>query len=420
MSNLRANVIALALLQVASFALPLVTLPYLTRVLGLETFGLVVLVQAVMQYFVLLTGWGFSWSATRKLSAHRDDRSVVDDVYSATWAAQWLLLVTALCILIIAYIFVPIVEKHAYLFFWGFTAVLGNVLFPIWLLQGLEKMRAVAIVQVLARVCVLPAYFLVIDGPADAYIVIALNGGTTVLAGIFTLWWIRTQHIVSWTSPRIERVLREIRECGLIFVSQTWISLYTTLIPIALGVIAGTASVAIYNLADKFRSAGLAMLSPLSQALFPRMSYLFAHDPVKARILLHKSSAVLSLCSLAGCLVLFFGADLIISIFGGVEFGESATVLRWLSPIPLIVVLSNILGVQIMLPLKLNREFSSILGVAGVISLLSMAPLIHWRAAQGAAISALITEICVTAGMAIYIHRIGFFSLQIGSRKNEG
>lgn len=402
------------MLQIANFGLPLVTLPYLTRVLGLESFGLVVLVQAVLQYFVLLTGWGFSWSATRKLSAHRAEQSVVDDIYSATWAAQWLLLAGSACVLLLATVFLSTVRQHASLYAWGFTAVLGNVLFPVWLLQGLEKIKAVAIAQLLARVSILPAYFLFIHETDDAIWVIALNGGAPVLAGFFTLYWIYRTGIARWKTPSFKRVLAELCESAMIFSSQTWISLYTTTIPIILGAVAGTAAVGIFNLADKFRSAGTAVLAPLSTALFPRLSYLFEHDQPQARHLLRKSGIVLITCAAAGGLVLYFGANLIISMFGGFAFQASASVLRWLSPLPLIIVLSNIFGVQIMLPLKKHKAFSLILATAGAISLLIMTPLIAWKGAQGAAITILITELCVTVGMAVHLQHTGFF------RKNKG
>lgn len=415
MTTLRSNVVALLLLQVANFALPLVTLPYLTRVLGLENFGMMVLVQAVMQYFSLLTGWGFSLSVTRKVSALRADNNAVDEIFSAAWAAQWLLMGCAGILLVILVCFLPAVNQHTSLYAWGFAAVFGSVLFPVWLFQGLEKMKAVAFVQVLGRVIILPAYFFLVQGPEDAVVAVALNGSAAVLTGLFSIYWIRRHQIVRWRWPSFQGVWSELREGALVFSSNIAISLYTRLTPIALSTISGPSAVGVFDLANKICSAGTAILSPLSQALFPRMSYLFENDRPHAVNLLRKSGLILVISAAIGGVVMFFCADLIVTIFGGAAFKESATLLRCLSPLPLIIVGSNICGVQVMLPLKRSRAFSYIYAGVGVLSLLLMIPLIIWNGAVGAALSTLITELSVTGAMIIYLRKIKVF----GGAKNS-
>lgn len=397
------------MLQVANFLLPLVTLPYLTRVLGVGNFGLVVFVQAVMQYFVLLTGWGFSWSAARRISAQRSDQAAVDGIYSASWTAQFFLLMCSAILLALLVVFIPSIRQHADLYLWGFTAVIGSVFFPVWLLQGLEKMRAAAAVQLIARVSTLPAYFLFVRDAGDADVVVALNGVTTLLTGFLAIFWIRHNSIAQWRHPSAGEVWRALRGGASIFVSQAWVSFYTALTPILLGAIAGTSAVGVFNLADKFRAALLAALSPLSQALFPRMSYLFGHDSGAALRVLRKSGAVLVVCAAVGGIVLFAWSDFVIAMFGGDSFKESANVLKWLSPVPIVVVGSNICGLQIMLPLNKDRAFGAILGVAGGVSLLITVPMIAWQGAVGAAVAIFFTEFFVTAAMVAYLRRLDFF-----------
>ena len=85
------NVMALGTIQLVNFIIPLITLPYLTRTLGVEMFGKIAFVQVVMTFASLFTDFGFSWSATREIAAVRHDRAKVAIIFSANWAAQWLL-----------------------------------------------------------------------------------------------------------------------------------------------------------------------------------------------------------------------------------------------------------------------------------------------------------------------------------------
>ncbi len=78
--RLRDNIMALGVVQLSNYAIPLITLPYLTRVLGPEAYGKVAFAQVLMAYFILLTDYGFSWSATRKISAHRAERAYISEV----------------------------------------------------------------------------------------------------------------------------------------------------------------------------------------------------------------------------------------------------------------------------------------------------------------------------------------------------
>ena len=96
--SLRNNIIALAIVQASNYILPLISLPYLARVLGAESFGKVVFAQAFMMYFVLIVEYGFSWSATRKVAANRESHVLLGKIFMNIWAVQWLLIV--LCVAI--------------------------------------------------------------------------------------------------------------------------------------------------------------------------------------------------------------------------------------------------------------------------------------------------------------------------------
>lgn len=410
--RLRNNIASLGMVQVANYAIPLVTLPYLTRVLGPMAYGQVVFAQVLMVYFVLLTDYGFSWSATRKIAAHRDDRAYISRVFIGTWTAQWLLVMVAASLATLAVLYVDKLRPDASLYALAFTAVVGNALFPIWFLQGLERLQAVAAIQVTSRLVALLPIFVLVKAPSDAGFVLAINGGAAVLSGLLSIGWIRYQHLADWHWPGWPAVMRELHDGRALFGSRVVISFYTTLVPLALGWIAGPVALANFSLADKLRTAAQALLSPLSQALFPRMTHLFATDKSAAFHLLKRSLlAVLVIAGIASALLWIFAEPLAV-LLGGEAFRPASAALRWLALLPLLIGLSNVFGVQVMLPNSMNRPFNIILTAAGGLSILLIWPLIQQMQAVGAAQTMLIVELFVTGSMALLLYKRGYLSFQ--------
>lgn len=402
-SRLKENIFALGLLQIANYIIPLISIPYLTRVLGAQQYGEVVFTQSLAAYCILLSDYGFSWSATRKISIHRDDFDLVSKTFLANWGAQWLLTTLAVTILSLLIITIPQLKNNAHLYFCGLIFVFGNAMFPIWLLQGLEKLKEVAAIQIISRLATLPLIFITVNNKNDASYAILSIGSGPLIAGIICLSIINKKKLVRFSRFHFTDTLFALKEGASLFFSKIAISSYTMLTPIILAMISGPTALGYFNIADKARVAAQALLGPISQALYPRMSFLYGNDKKSANTLLKKS--IIAVCFLSSCasLSLLFFSEYIVLTLGGAEFLEAATILKYLSPVPLIVGLSNIFGIQIMLPKKLNKQFNIILFTAALLSLITIWPLIKTFDANGAAITILITELFVTISMATYL-----------------
>jgi PST family polysaccharide transporter len=398
-SRLVQNVGALALVQAMAYLVPLITLPYLTRVLGLQEWGRVAWAQVIISYFTIVTDWGFSLSGVRKVSALRNDRAALSECFCASWAVQWGLCVAALVALGGLSLYAPFFALFRDYAVAGAGVIVASVLFPTWLLVGLEQMREVALVQLVVRGSAVPLILFFVKAPADGPRVIGASALTGILGGLAALIWMRRSLALDWRWPRWRMMREEFIESGAMFLSHTWIVLYTGLTPTILGAMAGTAAVGQYVLADKLRAAAQSLLSPVSQALFPRMSYLFAYDRQAALSLLRRSGKLITLVSGATSIALFMLAEPLVRLAGGRDFFASVTLLHWLAPLPLIIAISNVFGIQIMLPNRMTRAFNRILAAAAALSLVAIVPWIAWGGTQGAAINALLTECFVTAAM---------------------
>lgn len=403
--RLRDNILALGVVQAANSLIPLLVLPYMARVLGPVPFGQVVFVQTVMAVGVLIVDFGFSWSATRHIAQHRDDVHEVSRTFFATWAAQWLLALVLLVVMLIGLFLWPQGRQQAHLYLVASGLVIGQVLFPLWLFQGLEQIKTAAVMQVLTKLCALPFAFLWVRTSSDAFGALAYFSLSALLAGPLSWRWIARSGRVVRVPLHWGDVWQAFRDGALLFGSRISISLYTYCVSLALGLWAGPAQLAYFNLADKVKTAIQAMLTPLSQALFPRVSALVQSDRQAARRLLKQAAWGIALVTGGAGLVVWFGADLIVLLLGGEGFADSVPVLRWLAFVPIIIGLSNLLGVQIMLPLGMHRPFAWILSGASVLSLVCAYPLIHASGARGAAQLVMLTECMVTATMIFYLWR---------------
>lgn len=401
--RLRHNIAALGIVQLGNYLVPLLTLPYLTRVLGAEGFGRVIFVQGIIAFLVLLVDFGFSWSTTRHIAEHRADRKEVSRVFCATWIVQWCLVLLAAVLLSVLVWLVPALKVDASLYVWGFGMVVGHALFPLWLLQGLEKMRAVAWIQLGSRILSLPLLIVFVQGPDDVGLAVGFQSAVMVLAGFISLFWIVRMQLVDWRQPTIADLTNALHEGGLLFFSRVSISLYTSLIPIAIGTWAGHTQLAYFNLADRLRQVVTSVIVPVLQALFPRMSLLYKSDQSAANQLAKKVAIAVFTLTFAAGVVLWVVADRVMLVFGGAGFADGVPVLRWLAFVPCVVALSNLLGVQVMLPMGMSKPFSAILTMASFLSLALMYPLIHGAQALGAAQLIFIVEVVVTVSMALYL-----------------
>ena len=146
------NYFSLSILQIANYILPLLTLPYLVRVLGTEKFGLIMFAQALATFLTVFVDFGFNLSGTREVSVARNEKEKLSKIFSAIIIIKAGLLCLALFILFIIVKVFTRFSVDADVYFLSFGIVIGQTLFPVWFFQGIEKMKIIALINILAKV----------------------------------------------------------------------------------------------------------------------------------------------------------------------------------------------------------------------------------------------------------------------------
>lgn len=267
--RLLSNFLSLSVLQIFTYALPLLTLPYLVRVLGVEKYGLVMFAQSLIVFFNILVDYGFNLSATREVSVNRDNKEKITEIFSSVMTIKLLLLTASLLLLTIVVFSFERFYADKELYFITFTLVLGQALFPIWYFQGLERMKYITLINILSRVIFTVAIFIFIHEESDYILVPLLNGLGVITGGIYALYLIRKSFNQKFVIQNLTTLKRHFKDSTDFFLSRVSVSIYTSANAFVLGMFTNNTMVGYYSIAEKLYQAIQGLYGPITQALYP-------------------------------------------------------------------------------------------------------------------------------------------------------
>jgi PST family polysaccharide transporter len=399
------NFLSLSVLQIANYILPLITLPYLVRVLGPEKFGLIAFSQAFIGYFMILTDYGFNLSATRDISINRENKEKVSEILSSVIIIKLALMVISLILMSVIILLFEKFRQDWIVYYLTFGMVVGQVLFPVWFFQGMEKMKYITFLNILAKVIFTVAIFVFVKKASDYLYVPLLNSLGFIIAGILGLWIVFKDFEVSFKVPSLEILKHHLKDGFPLFLSIASIPLFNDTNIVVIGIFTDNTAVAIYTLAARIVGVLIATQSPLVNAIFPWVSKEIKIDPMNTISKLNKirnlgSLIYFAILTMIGLLSIWF----IPFIFGD-TFKQSVYPFIIMLYVPLIVFIANIFGNQLLINLGKNKLYSIALISAGSLNLILIIPFVILLKENGAAISRLVSEIFLTLMMYILAKR---------------
>ncbi|MFU0783660.1 MAG: putative O-antigen transporter [Thermoanaerobacterium thermosaccharolyticum] len=399
------NIFSLSFLQIANYVLPLITVPYLVRVLGPNKYGLISFAQAFIQYFILLTDYGFNLSATRKISIYREDEEKVSEIFSSVFFIKICLLIISFLIMMTVITFITKFRIDYIMYIYTFGMVIGNLLFPIWFFQGMEEMNYITFLNIAWKTVFTILIFIFVKSQTDYLNVPLLNSLGYIGIGLFSLYFINKKFNVKFRRVKIKSIKEELVDGYYIFISTLATSLYTTSNSFILGLVTNNTFVGYYSAAEKIIRAIQGLNNPISQAIYPYMSKLSINDRESSIKFVKRLIKYIGSGSLLISLGILLFARPIVFIILGKQYNESIPVMRILAMLPFVVALSNILGIQVMLNYKMEKEFSKIIISASIINVILAIILSFLYKHIGVSFSVLITEIYVTVIMYLVLHK---------------
>jgi O-antigen/teichoic acid export membrane protein len=270
--------------------------------------------------------------------------------------------------------------------------VVGNVTFPQWYLQGLERLRDVAIIQAVAKCLVAGSVVIFVRSAQDTWIAALIMAAPQLLGTITALCLRKPLAPIPFYRPTAHDISVALRHSSHMFASIVSTTLYLHTNTLVLGLMCGAREVALYSVGTRLVATLQSVASPVIQAVFPRASLLFAAQPAQAWQLLKRAALfVLPAVGLASLLMGVF-APAIVRILGGHSYENAASVVRIMAAVPLLVTVATGLAQTVMVNMGLTRQlFRTYLSV-GCLNLVLLFPLVGKFAANGAASALLIAE----------------------------
>ncbi len=390
------NILSLFSLKGFVYIMPLITFPYLTRVLGPEKYGLIAFATAFVAYFGMVTEFGFDLSATREISINRDNEVQLSKIFSSVISAKILLMILSFLGLSLIVFSIDSFRTNWVLYFFAFGLVLGNLLMPSWFFLGIEKMRYISLLNIGTSLIFTVSIFIFIHEPADYIYVPLINSVGAIIIGIVAMRIAFKDFNIKFNIPSKEDIKTQLKSSWHIFISNVAISFYTTSNVFVLGIFASSTVVGYYSAAEKIIYVAIGLLGPISQSLYPYISSIAVKSKDDVNKFIKKIIVFVGSFTFIISIIMFLGAGFILNILAGNQFESSIVILRILSFIPFIVGLSNVFGVLFLIALGYANRVSRVQFIVGVCYLFLLVPMTYYLKDIGTALSFLIVECVIT------------------------
>lgn len=287
--RLMSNFFSLSVLQGANYILPLITLPYLVRVLGIDNFGILAMATAVIMYLGILVDYGFNTTGTRAISINRNDIKKVEEIYNTIMFIKVFLLLVALLVLsFVLYVFDSL-GKYSLIYFLTFGILIGQYLFPTWLFQGLEQMKYITYINLTSKLFFAVCLFIFVKNKEDLYIVPLLNSLGFIIGGIVAIFFINKRFHIRFKLPTSNQVKIQLKDGWNIFIASLSGNIYGQGNIILLGAFTTPAIVGYYSIAQKLTVSVVSIFQVFSQTMMPYLSNLQTLDKSKFSEIIKKT-----------------------------------------------------------------------------------------------------------------------------------
>lgn len=266
------NFTYISILQVFVMLVPLLTYPYLIRVLGKELYGWVIMAQVIASYGSILVDFGFKKVSAKHVSVYRDDKVKLSEIVSSILTIRFVLWLFSLMIYLGVIYCIPAYRDHFWLFLFSFGITFNELLFPQFYFQGVERMKYIAILNIVIRsVFVILTFFLIKKAEDYALVPLLLTSGY-LIGGLIALYIIFFCDKLKYRRPSYSDMKYYFKDASPIFFTDVICTIKDKLNYILLGTWVGVNNIVVYDLGSKFTNVILKPSGIVGTVLFPKIA----------------------------------------------------------------------------------------------------------------------------------------------------
>ncbi len=390
--SIRRNYLYNVTYQCFLLVVSLLTIPYVSRVLGPDNVGQYSFVQSIADLFALAAVLGSATYAMQEVAHVQTDRAAASRVF---WEIFLFRLLTAL-VVCAAYLCVAAFSGRYRVLFWIQSMALAAAVLDIsWFFQGLEEFRLTVVRSTAVKGLGMAAIFIFVRTENDL-IPYAVINGVAALGGNASLWLALRRRLVR-TPVRALRVMRHLKPALGLFAPALAVWMYTLLDKTILGIFSGDAQVGYYTRAEQIVKIALTVITSLGAVLLPRITAcLHAGRYDEMRSYIDRAVRFSMMLGMPLALGIASVADKLVPIFLGERFLPSIALLYMLCPLPVLIGTASIIGTPLLLPLGWHARYSRCVIAGAVINMALNLLLVGRFAAMGVAFGTLMAESTVT------------------------
>ena len=272
--------------------LPLLTLPYILRVVGFEKYGIIVLASSLVAYFQSVTDFSFKITATRDVAKFRDSPKKLNLIYSRVLTVKFMLLLFSFLIITsVIYIYRPFWDEKL-IFFLSMPLLLGYALFPEWFFQGKEEMKYISFLDIGIKLFFTVCVFIFIRNKEDYWMYPLLHSAGYIGAGLIGQIILVRKYKLRFFLLKPRSIKNTLYQNYPIFINQFVPTLYNNTTTFLLGTIGSSSMVGVYAAIKKIIDLAVRLLSIVSRVFFPFLNRNYNAFANYRRLILYLSLAL--------------------------------------------------------------------------------------------------------------------------------
>lgn len=388
------------LLQIFNTVVPLLTLPYITRVLGADQYGVFSFAVNILGYFQVVVEYGFGMSATRKIALSDKRNDQINKTFTTVLLSRTFMLFICTAITIIYYFTSKDNLTQCLCLIIMMIGLIGNCIQLNWLFQGMQQMQFISIINILSRTISVLLIFICVKRPTDLYIYCVLYSISPLFNGILGIIIAKKQYSLKLVKINLQDVIYEMKEGWYVFTTQLSSKVFGAIGITFLGIFSSSYTVGVYSAINKIPQIIILAWTPISQVMYPISSKEMKKSFSHGRAFIRKIQIPFVLLASFGAIVISIFSSQIVKIAFGQEYVNYA---YWIIPLLAWIVLAinnNFLGVQTLLGSGRDKEYSKCFQVGVVCTIVFNFVLIYLFGGNGACMAPLISELIL--GILLY------------------
>lgn len=402
--SIKYNLFMNVILKTSAFIFPLITFPYVSRVLGAEANGNISFASSVISYFSLCASLGIPSYGIRKCAEVRDDRELLSKTVEELLIINIICTVISYAILIVLIFIIPQFYNQRVLFWITSLSIIFNTLGVDWFYQSIEQYDYITIRNILFKIIAVVLMFTFIHEKKD-YIFYA---GITVIGSVGSniLNMLRLNHYVTFRKYHNYNFIQHLRPIIVLFLYNATTTIFTNLDQVMLGFMSNGKEVGYYAATVKIKNILISIITALGSVMLPRVAYyLKKNEKGKFVFLIRESFDFIFVSAVPIAIFFVVESRYIILFLAGNGYEKSVTIMQLIAPSVIFIGLSSVTAWQLLIPLKM--ETYTVIGaiIGATVNLIINFALIPSFGGCGAAIATTLAELAVLLTHLFFLRR---------------